>query len=254
MKICIKIYSYILLLYSGWRTYDFIFRQMPTEMGNMRSWLSIVFLFTTEVGLLLWHETSLKHVTTHDQNTLTRWMVGVDLVGSLAAGIADLILTQTFAQGYKISPLLADFLIYGLPIIVFLNIVAVILFENFDAELQEDKAEKEVEFEIHQEAIKQLRKEKKALATEKKKAIYNDIRSRVTNRIDAEYGGDNNNTHNDQAEYEQEPSIGDKINEGIDTAIGEVQKILKRGRGRPKKTQTVFASETVSENPTLPEQ
>ena len=96
MKWMIRIYSFLLLAYTGWRTYDFMAAQLPQDTSSQL--LSTLFLFTTEAGLLLWHEISLRHTTTEVQHGLSIGLTWIDFAGSLAAGIADMILRQTFAE------------------------------------------------------------------------------------------------------------------------------------------------------------
>lgn len=187
MKWIIRIYSLVLLAYTGWRTYDFVSSQLPKS--DISFWLSIAFLFCTEAGLVLWHEAHLHHTTTETQDRLTLALTWIDFVGSLAAGIADMILRQTFIEGYTIPPALAQFLLYGLPCIMAVNVAAVIIFEENDAETLEDKAEKAARFEIHKTAMKQIRADKQAMATEKSDMIYKRVRGRVTGYVDDVYSG-----------------------------------------------------------------
>lgn len=185
MKWIIRIYSLVLLAYTGWRTYDFMSSQLPKS--DISFWLSIAFLFATEAGLVLWHEAHLHHTTTDVQDKLTMGLTWIDFVGSLAAGIADMILRQTFIDGYQIPPMLAQFLLYGLPCIMAINVAGVIIFEENDAEVQEDAAEKAARFEVHKQAMKQIRADRQALATEKSGVIYNRLRGHVTGYVDDVY-------------------------------------------------------------------
>lgn len=186
MKWVIRVYSIVLLAYTGWRTYDFMSSQLPKS--DISFWLSIAFLFATEAGLVLWHEAHLHHTTTDVQDKLTFALTWIDFVGSLATGIADMILRQTFIDGYQIPPMLAQFLMYGLPCIMAINVAGVILFEQNDAEVQEDAAEKAARFEVHKQAMKQIRADRQALATEKSGVIYNRLRGHVTGHVDQVYG------------------------------------------------------------------
>lgn len=187
MKWIIRVYSIVLLAYTGWRTYDFMSSQLPKS--DISFWLSIAFLFATEAGLVLWHEAHLHHTTTDTQDKLTFALTWIDFVGSLAAGIADMILRQTFIDGYQIPPMLAQFLLYGLPCIMAINVAGVIIFEQNDAEVQEGAAEKAAHFEVHKQAMKQIRADRQALATEKSGVIYNRLRGNVTGHVDQVYGG-----------------------------------------------------------------
>jgi hypothetical protein len=109
-------------------------------------------------------------------------------VGSLAAGIADMILRQTFLEGYVIPHEFGVFLIYFIPCLMGVNVGALILFEQNDAKTKEDKAEKKLLFKIHQEAMDDLEKDSDAIAQEKKAAIYSKMRAQVTGKVDGRYG------------------------------------------------------------------
>ena len=52
--------------------------------------------------------------------------------------------------------MLAQFLIYGLPLIMAANVGAVLLFLSNDAEIQPDRAKKQLRFEIYKQSIREL--------------------------------------------------------------------------------------------------
>ncbi len=185
MRWVIRAYAVILLAYTGWRTWDFMIHQLPA--GDLSTWLAILFLFATEAGLMLWHEISIRHTTTREQHYISIMLTWVDAFGSLAAGTADMILRQTFAQGYVIPPALALFLLYGLPAIVAANIAAVLYYLSNDAETQLDRAKKELRFEITRQALRELKDNESAIAEGLKKDIFRKIRDDVTGKIAREY-------------------------------------------------------------------
>jgi hypothetical protein len=181
MRWIIRAYSFVLLAYTGWRTVDFLLSQLPKN--DISVWLSIAFLFASEAGLLLWHEISMSHTTTHEQYNVSVTMIFMDFVGSLAAGIADMILRQTMLEGYVIPAFLATGLMYGLPAIMATNVGAALYYLSNDAKLQRERAQREMEFEIHKEALKLVASDKRVLANEKKKLISDRIRGEVSDRI-----------------------------------------------------------------------
>jgi hypothetical protein len=185
MRWLIRAYAVILLAYTGWRTYDFMVHQLPA--GDLSVWLAILFLFATEAGLMLWHEISIRHTTTREQHYISIMLTWTDFVGSLAAGTADMILRQTFAQGYVIPPALSLFLLYGLPAIVAANVAAVLYYLSNDAETQLDRAKKELRFEITRQALRELKDNEGAIAEGLKKDIFRKIRDDVTGRIAKEF-------------------------------------------------------------------
>lgn len=181
MRWIVRVYVFILLGYTGWRTYDFMINQLPDS--EFSSWLAILFLFATEAGLALWHEVSMSHVTTKEQEDIATALTWVDFVGSLAAGIADMILRQTIASNYQVPVTLVSFLIYGLPAIVALNVAGGLMYLSNDAELQLTRAKKQLRFEITRQAIAELRDRKSAIAEKEKTAIYQKMQHDVTSNI-----------------------------------------------------------------------
>jgi hypothetical protein len=188
MKWVIRIYALVLLAYTGWRTYDFMVHQLPS--GETGMLLALLFLFATEAGLALWHEISLRHTTTQEQHYTAVALTWIDFAGSLAAGIADMILRQTFAEGYVLPPLLVTFLIFGLPLIVALNIAGVLVYLANDSELQLDRAKRELRHEIHRQAIRELHDNTGAIAEGMKKDIYRRLRDDVTGKLAKQYLAD----------------------------------------------------------------
>jgi hypothetical protein len=185
MKWALRIYSFILLAYTGWRTYDFISSTLPKN--DISFWLSIAFLFSSEAGLLLWHEMNLAHVSTETQEQIAKWMTWVDFVASLAAGVADMILRQTFIEGFSMPPILGQFLIYGLPAIMALNVAAVLQYQANDADTQMEREKRKVNFKIRKEALKDLKDASEEIAKDKKTLIYRHLRDQVTGQVDRAY-------------------------------------------------------------------
>lgn len=185
MKWIIRIYALALLGYTGWRTYDFLYSQLPS--GEFSVYLAIFFLFATEAGLALWHEIGLNHSTTHEQQRVSTALVGLDFLGSLGAGIADMILRQTLLQGYNIPPTLAYILLYGLPILVAVNVLGVIYFERHDAETQLDRAKKQLKFEITRQALREMHENQNIVAESMKKDIFKSLRDEVTGKVIRQY-------------------------------------------------------------------
>lgn len=186
MKWAIRAYAFGLLIYTGWRTFDFMMSQLP--QSDLSFYLALAFLLCTEIGLVLWHEAHLTHVTTDNQNRLTAIMTWLDFAGSLMAGIADMIIHQTMLDGYVVPREFALMLMYGLPLIFGLNVAAAILYEQWDAETLEEKAEKALRFEAHRQAIKDLKKERSGFAELEKKNIYKRIKGQATRSLEQRYG------------------------------------------------------------------
>jgi len=221
MKWIIRLYALVLLAYTGWRTYDFMLHQLP--QGETGYLLALLFLFATEAGLALWHEISLNHTTTQEQQYAAQALTWLDFAGSLVAGIADMILRQTFAEGYVIPPLLVTVLIYGLPTVVAINIAGVLFYLANDAETQLDRGKKQLRFEITRQALRELRDNKGAIAEGLKKDIYRKLRDDVTGKIAREY-------LREQRQAGRLPEPGDNGRPLIYNADGELVETDPKGR------------------------
>ena len=192
MKWMIRAYAFVLLGYTGWRTFDFMQQNLPAT--DLSFYLALFFLFASEIGLVLWHEIGLRHVTTQEQNSIATAMTGLDFVASLGAGIADMILRQTMLEGYTIPRQLGLALTYGLPLIVAANVLAVILFERADADTQLQKAEDATVFEAHRQAIEDVKRARRGIAQDYKRSIAQRLSERATGRITGEYGNPSQTT------------------------------------------------------------
>jgi hypothetical protein len=239
MKIFIRLYALGLLIYTGWRTYDFMYTQLP--QNDFTFVLAIAFLLATELGLILWHETHLSHVTTAAQDTLTAWMTWIDFGGSVLAGIADMIIRQTMIDGYQLPREFAIVLMVGLPVIMGLNVAAVILFEQWDAKTQENKARKAYLFEAHREAMGDIEADREGFAREYRTRIKDTIRQEAGISLDKRHSA---------------PRLNGKVAEPI-TYNQEAQDALApqaHGGNADHVTTPIVADNGKKVNPTRPRQ
>jgi hypothetical protein len=199
----VRVYSIILMLYTGWRTLDFMMSQLPKN--DLSFWLSIVFLFAAEAGLLLWSELAMKYCTTDTQEYIAKTMAVIDFIGSTAAGTADMIMHQTLLQDMVVPRTLGQFLIYGMPIIMAANVGAVFLYLWFDADQWIEREKRQTVFEITKAAIQELKGERVAIAGAKKGLVYSSMKGEVLHLIDSQYG-DNRNSQDETGGFMALPS------------------------------------------------
>jgi len=160
----IRIYTYLLLTYTGWRTYDFMSTQLPdTDTGMI---IALLFLLATEIGMIIWHEASMHHVTTDIQLFISTTLMWIDFFGATGAGIADMILRQTVTADFVIPERFATILVYGLPVAVALNVAGALLFISNDADTQLSSAKRSVKLELLTAALKEIRSNKTELSNE----------------------------------------------------------------------------------------
>lgn len=170
MRWIVRVYTLVLLVYTGWRTYDFMMHQLPA--GDLSFWLAILFLFATEARLAIWHEVSISHTSTYTQHYVAVSLTWLDFAGSLSAGVADMILRQTFYDGYQVPSLLATGLIYGLPLLVAINVAGALVYLANDAEQQLEREKRFIDFEASRQALRQVGSNRRVIAQAKRDALY----------------------------------------------------------------------------------
>jgi len=173
MKIIIRIYTYLLLAYTGWRTFSFMSTQLPDSDTGMI--IALLFLLATELGMLIWHEASMNYVTTDIQLFIATSLMWIDFFGATGAGIADMIIRQTLAVDFIIPARFASILVYGLPTAVALNVAGALLFISNDADLQLEGAKRAVKLELITSALKEIKKNKAELSNEMLPDVLNSI-------------------------------------------------------------------------------
>lgn len=171
MRWIVRVYTFVLLAYTGWRTYDFMMHQLPAG-DDLSFWLAILFLFATEAGLAIWHEVSISHTSTYTQHYVAVSLTWLDFAGSLGAGVADMILRQTFYEGYQVPPLLASGLIYGLPLLVAINVAGALVYLANDAEQQLDRERRFIDFEASRQALRHVGSNRRIIAKAKRDELY----------------------------------------------------------------------------------
>ena len=187
MKWALRAYGVGLLIYTGYRTWSFMIEQLPA--GTSGQMIALIFLLSAEIGLLLWHELSLRHTTTEVQHGVAVVMTWICFFASTGAGIGDMILKQTLNAGYEVPPLLVSVLIYGLPLIMALNVAASLIYFQNDAQNQIERAGREMEFAAQKEAMKEAKSRKKALAQDLKGVIVDDLEKKVVASIKGSVNG-----------------------------------------------------------------
>jgi len=172
--------------------------------------VSLVFLLAAEIGLIVWHELSLRS-TTGQQNGISNIMTWVDFGASTSAGIADMLVSQTLVAGYQVPALLALAILYGLPLVMAANVAAAILYFNADSDEQLNKTKRMLKHNIHAEAMAEIDRQKKSvakgMAPELTAVITRETMEEVRGAIIGEYGDGSTNgrVRNYQLEEEESP-------------------------------------------------
>lgn len=169
VRLVMYVYAVILSGYMGWRTWDFMSQQIPPEMGDAGFYLPLLYLFATEIGMIVWLEVSRRATTTH-QYVISTVFTYLDFVGSSFAGVADMITRQQMIA-MTIPETLARFLTYAMPVLLATNVLAVIAFLKFDADEMRERSDRELNWAAYSGAAKWAKAHKGQLVAAKLDAL-----------------------------------------------------------------------------------
>jgi hypothetical protein len=176
-----------LVAYFGWRSYDFVTASLTGVSQTVTVLVGLVYVLATDVSFLLWRHVAGPSATTRRQHAIADATAWVLMILTIATSCGDVLLhnrTVTIDTG-AIGPVLLF-----LPVLtVAVNLAALKLFEDADAEHVQALAEREVEFaeveaglEVHRQAIVQVRQARTELAGKLAPHIAADVRRKVTER------------------------------------------------------------------------
>ena len=167
----------VMLFYQAWRVYDYIRSSLTGVSDNTSFWVAMAFLAFTEIGLLTWLHIGLPQANTRGQSGVATILVWADFVFSMLIGLADIAMHNTL---YIIDLSLINPLLFFAPwLVVVANLGGYILYHQWDADMESEKADRELEYEEHsvliagkRQAIKEIRTDKKVLADKIKPGYY----------------------------------------------------------------------------------
>lgn len=191
-KHALTIFAVAMLLYTAWRSFDYMNNNLQGVSDIVRVLISIAFLSFSEIGLIVWMHIAQPNATTDTQETVSSILIWVDFLGSMVVGLGDMLKHNTF---YTINLSILDPVLFLAPwLMVVANVAGYIIFHGADSENQLDRAERrlrheetKVEMEAREEAIRQVQANKRAMAEKLAPSYAGDIFDRVTGRTAARF-------------------------------------------------------------------
>lgn len=180
-------FAVFLLLYSAYRSWDYMVNNLK-DVGTITSWIvAFAFLFASEIGLIIWLHFGRSKATTGIQETVSTVMIVINFIGAMTLNLADLLVHNTL---YDVDMSVIDPILLLSPwILIASNVGGYIIYHMGDSEEQLSKAERqleheEVKFEIDTrlEAIKMLRQDRKATAEKLAPYYFKNTVDRVSGR------------------------------------------------------------------------
>lgn len=180
-------FAVVLLIYSGWRTYDYMAASLQGVSETTSMLVALTFLFASEIGLLLWLHSARPRATTGAQEAIATTMVLFNFVGAMILGLADVLMHNRL---YVVDVSYLDPVLLFAPVVLIAgNVGAYLGYTMTDSEDQMAAAERQLEHEetmseidARMEALKTLKRNRKALAEKLAPSYVKDITDRVTGR------------------------------------------------------------------------
>lgn len=185
-------YAVVLLVYAGWRTYDYVSGSLTGIDATTATLIAVIFLFASEIGLLIWLHKAMPSASTDAQETISTAMIFINFAGSMVLGLADVLKHN---QVYVIDLQWLDPILLLAPwVLIAANVLGVVLYHLNDSEEMLHRAERrlahaesKLEIEARTKAVQELQKNEASLAEKLAPHYYADLVSRVEGRTLARF-------------------------------------------------------------------
>jgi len=191
-KVIMTGFALLMLVYSGWRSYDYIGGNLAGVDETTRFIVSVAFLAFSEIGLILWLHVARPQSTTDTHETTATIVIWINFIGILILGLGDLLRRNTL---YEVDLSYLDPILLLAPwVLVFVNLGAYLVYTMSDSDEQLDREERRLrheevglEMEARRGAVRELRANRDAIGQELAPHYYNDIKGRITGRTMARF-------------------------------------------------------------------
>ena len=220
-------FAIALLIYAGWRTWDYMSRFLLKDVSVTESMIiGMTFLFVTELGYMFWLHKGQPDASTDAQETTATVLVYIDLFGSLTIGFADLLVHNTI---YNVNVASLDPILLFTPwVLIAANLIGYTIYFGADSERQLERArrqlaheENSIEIEIHRTALEEIRRNKKATAAQHAPKYIKDFNDRVTGRTANRYLRHAKKLAQEERDAEEYESRNGNENEEVDLRNGK---------------------------------
>lgn len=186
-KHVITIFAVVMLIYQGWRVFDYMGANLTGVSDSVRLVISIAFLAFSEIGLLIWLHVGIPAASTDLQETVATALIWLNFGGSMIIGLGDMLKHNTI---YAVDLSAVDPLLFLAPwVMVVLNIAGYLIYYTNDSEAKLEREsrrltheENQIEIEARRHAVRTLRANKDGLAEKLAPHYYGDITARVEGR------------------------------------------------------------------------
>lgn len=187
------LFAYGMLIYTGWRTFDYM-RGMLSDVDYTTSMIvSLAFLLFSELGLLVWLHYGQPKATSGTQESVAVGMMWIDFFGCMIVNLADLLRHNTF---YEVNLEQLDLVLFIAPwVLVALNVAAYLVYKTSDSNAAIERAERRLAHEEHQaeiavrtRAVQEVKRRAPTYASRLAPHYQEDIEQRIEDRTLARFG------------------------------------------------------------------
>lgn len=190
--IVLTFFSVLMLVYTAWRSFDFIGGSLEGVDRTTAFIVAASFLVFSEIGLLLWLHIGGPGSTTDTQENVAGVLVWVDFVGIMIMGLGDMLRRNSF---YEVDLSVLDPVLFLSPwLLVFCNLAGYLIYRRADADEETARAERQLkheearlDIEIRRAAVQGLRAESTGIAQSLSPGLVRSVKDRVTGRTARRY-------------------------------------------------------------------
>lgn len=139
--IIVLLLDLVLLVYTGWRSYDFLSTTVPTEMQL----LALVGLWGLDIGAIAWSLVWIFGSTTKYQDWVAMFFFVFDLTGVVLTSLTDSLMYG--AENSALTGMLSGIAVVAVPLIVVANVIAGFIYHMTSPQTKANRAKRRAEAE-----------------------------------------------------------------------------------------------------------
>ncbi len=139
--IMVLILDIVLLVYTGWRSYDFLTTSVPSGMEL----IAMVGLWGLDIGAVLWSVVWMFGSSTKYQDAVAMGFFIFDLLGVILTSTADALMYGGASHNEVLSKTIGSIAVVAVPLVVVLNVVAGFIYHMTSPQTAERRARRKAD-------------------------------------------------------------------------------------------------------------
>ena len=139
--IMVLILDIVLLVYTGWRSYDFLTTSVPSGMEM----IAMVGLWGLDIGAVIWSVVWIFGSSTKYQDAVAMGFFIFDLLGVILTSTADALMYGGASHNEVLSKTIGSIAVVAVPLVVVLNVVAGFIYHMTSPQTTERRARRKAD-------------------------------------------------------------------------------------------------------------